>query len=459
MEPPITVSGVHDLASLLVAPRESLDTELKSWLDLDQIHHQTRLAKELIALANHGGGRVIIGFHDNGEADLERPDDLSGYNTDRVNSIVARYAQPTFHVTVDIVRQPESREAYPVLTVPGNLAVPVICRRDYEDPRGSYVLRNGACYVRRPGPSSEPPRDAIEWRALLDRCIRSGRAELLDSLRHILRDPPETREQPGQSDALRWLDECRVAWEVALRDLPEDVREESVADHRVGQWEVAYSIRPLPSPEEAIGLPLLKRSLIEASNVSASGWPPFKASGAVEVVPYMGAVRGWCRPVPRRMFNDAAHTDFWMLSPSLLGAHLRGLQEDCADGREPGTVLFRDVPPYRAVEVLLHIQRLATTLGIAEGDVSLVFRYRGLTGRSLVSSSGTGWLEDARGGESRVDMGTGTTSFSLGSITPDHVGIITRLLSPIYMLFDFFELRERDVERWLATFPRRLLSP
>jgi hypothetical protein len=41
---------------LLSEPRETLDVEHKEWLDLADNDHRATVAKEIIALANHGGG-------------------------------------------------------------------------------------------------------------------------------------------------------------------------------------------------------------------------------------------------------------------------------------------------------------------------------------------------------------------------------------------------------------------
>ncbi len=56
------------LADLLREPRETLEVELKNWLDIvGSNEHKATLAKELIALANHGGGYVVFGFDETGD--------------------------------------------------------------------------------------------------------------------------------------------------------------------------------------------------------------------------------------------------------------------------------------------------------------------------------------------------------------------------------------------------------
>ena len=47
---------------LLANPKESLDIEIKGWLDLSASRDKATLAKAALALANHGGGLIILGL-------------------------------------------------------------------------------------------------------------------------------------------------------------------------------------------------------------------------------------------------------------------------------------------------------------------------------------------------------------------------------------------------------------
>ena len=50
------------LLELLRNAAEDLTFEIKEWLDLTQNVHKAKLAQAMIALANHGGGAVLIGY-------------------------------------------------------------------------------------------------------------------------------------------------------------------------------------------------------------------------------------------------------------------------------------------------------------------------------------------------------------------------------------------------------------
>ena len=57
-----------DLNDLIEIPRETLEIELKKWLDLSEPVVRANIARHLAALANYGGGYLVFGFED----DLKR---------------------------------------------------------------------------------------------------------------------------------------------------------------------------------------------------------------------------------------------------------------------------------------------------------------------------------------------------------------------------------------------------
>src|SRR5262249_38282015 len=50
------------LLELLRNPAEDLSFEIKEWLDLRDNVHKAKLAQAIIALANHGGGALLLGY-------------------------------------------------------------------------------------------------------------------------------------------------------------------------------------------------------------------------------------------------------------------------------------------------------------------------------------------------------------------------------------------------------------
>lgn len=177
----------EDLGELLRAPREQLDIEIKQWMDPADKSDQARFAKALLALRNHGGGYLIVGFKDGHPVvpDADRPANLEGFSSDAFNNIIKRYAEPAFHCTSHVVAHPLSGECYPVVVVPGGAKAPVRCRSD--SPDGGKTVHVDTYYVRRPGPESSPPQSGAEWDALLERCLLHRKDELLKSFAAILK--------------------------------------------------------------------------------------------------------------------------------------------------------------------------------------------------------------------------------------------------------------------------------
>lgn len=123
-----------------------------------------------------------------------------------------------------------------------------------------------------------------------------------------------------------------------------------------------------------------------------SGWPPFWVPTRPELAPREvdGAIECWLAPESiageERLFQDAAHCDFWRAAPSGRMFLLRGYQEDGQETFPPGTVMDTMLPVWRMGETLLHAERLAPLLRKSNiGTVTIRFRalYWGLSGRVL----------------------------------------------------------------------------
>jgi hypothetical protein len=110
------------LQDLLAYPREGLDVELKGWLDLSVEEARANLAQAILALANHGGGYIVIGFAEkqgNWIPAKPRPKALNDFSQDSINGIVQRYGDPSFHCELHLVAHPTNGASFPIVVVPG----------------------------------------------------------------------------------------------------------------------------------------------------------------------------------------------------------------------------------------------------------------------------------------------------------------------------------------------------
>ena len=107
----------QELQPLISQPREDLSAEYKGWLDISKNEHKGLLAKAAIAMANHGGGYIVIGFAETGGrlTSQPQPSHTSEITQDSVNNTVARYCSPSFHCRLYNVEHPDTKVRHPVL--------------------------------------------------------------------------------------------------------------------------------------------------------------------------------------------------------------------------------------------------------------------------------------------------------------------------------------------------------
>ncbi|UCH86936.1 MAG: putative DNA binding domain-containing protein [Dehalococcoidia bacterium] len=424
------------LDDLVTFPRENLETELKSWLNLGDDMDRANLARALIALANHGGGYVLIGFVEKKGEWLPaepRPTDLSGYSVDDCNSVLARYAEPQFHCDIYHATRHDSGLRFPVVVVPGGHGVPIRSRRD--DPQRKHIRQN-EYYIRRPGPKSEPPQSGQEWDDLIRRCIQAAREELLEDIRRIIYGPgglsPPSESAVRELDA--WEKESEERWLELIHQQFPSIHQSPFA---FGVWMTSYILRG------KFHKPSLGDLLDILSQVKGheTGWPPWwvPTRSGIAPHPYKGAVECSLIDISR----DSAHSDFWRASRSGRMFLVRGYQEDSPENEtyKPGTVFDLTLPVWRVGEVLLHASRLAAALqggDAGDSEVQVKMRWTGLKGRELVTWAQPPILLD----EGRICHQEEVESeliipvSDISSQLPEFVAQLTR---PLYEVFDFFQ--------------------
>lgn len=143
--------SIEELRPLIAQPREDLAVEYKSWLDVaGSTEHKAVLAKAAIAIANHGGGYIVIGLEDQGHqlVPVAKPAAISELSQDVVNAAVHRFATPPFHCELYHVPYAATGTTHPVIAVPGNMTEPVMSKRDC-----AGVISQNRVYIRKPGPA------------------------------------------------------------------------------------------------------------------------------------------------------------------------------------------------------------------------------------------------------------------------------------------------------------------
>lgn len=440
------------LAELLRDPRETLDIEIKTWLDLGLREHQALLAKAIIALANHGGGFIIVGFERVGDRlapGAARPESFASYNADAVNGIVHRYAEPSFHCDLRIIPHPSTNERFPVVVVPGGQRVPIRSKRDGPDGKG---IQKDVYYIRRPGPQSEPPQSSREWDDLVQRCVRAGRELLLSSVRDILSGRLSDSPPPGSASMLaldKMVEQSITKWQSLIEKLPPA----SSARCPHGYWWVAYRVSGVRESLTAGEL----REIMSSKRIKHTGWPPWWVPTREGIRPYpsAGGIECWLGGDSDNQFRDAASSDFWRASPKGLFFLLRGYDEDGQhiEPDKPGTIMSIVVTIWRVGECLRHAEDMALEIGDINAKVLFRVHWTGLQGRWLRAPhryyfwEPKQWKSDETAVSAEVSVDAAKIGISLAEL-------VHELLTPLYERFDFYrpdiDLIQKELEQMLA---------
>ena len=459
------------LADFLANPRETREVELKRWLDLSKAENRGKVARHLMALANYGGGWLQFGFAQQSSGLFTHEGiacpDQSRYSTDAINDIVARHASPRFHCETFWEECEENCPGpHALIRVSGDHKVPIICARSGADPGNDP--KKGATYDRLPGPESSPISDANDWHELLERCLRARRDELVASIQTAIGligpadlaralqkseapnneqgAPPEPEPQraPAAATLENWVTESRARLTERLAEPHENP--DLYAD---GAWSFAYAVDPPPAPP--VGLGELKEILLEVVG-RETGWPAWwwpTADDDRSPHPVGETIECWMRG---GTLSDSAHADFWRASGRGELYLLRGYDEDSASERSPahshlksGVVLDPAIVVWRVGECLLHAERMARRLD-AE-SVLVDIQWEGLKGRVLDS------LEPMRrfysSGTCKQDTAQSQMTIKADVISGTLPELVRKLTAPLFVQFDFFEMRLEDIEREL----------
>lgn len=232
----------QELETLFGLQDETLNTEFKAWLDLATPHGRATIAKSAIAMANHGGGTIIMGMGGKPATSTKRPDEFARYTADAVNAAVNRYADPNISCEVLHLNHPATGHEHALILVSGGTSVPVMSVKELPG-----TIAQQRCYIRKPGPKSEEPYTAEEWRGLLNRCVQNGRDNLLDSIRTIFYGLQPATVQPVVNKLRDFSDQALARWEVLTKPLSPT----EPARMPLGSYELGFEIEHV-QPQETV---------------------------------------------------------------------------------------------------------------------------------------------------------------------------------------------------------------
>lgn len=446
-----------DLQDLVDNPRENLEVELKGWLDLTLPEVRAELAKDICALANHGGGYLVFGFADNL---TEQPTfvGITAYTRDNFNAIVRKYLQPTVNCEATILTSSISTEQHAVVWVPGLLTTPLCAKADGPKDQGGRIqgVKIGCHYVRDTGPASVPINNPGLWAPVIHRCVTNDRAHLSETIQAIIRQPDREAREPSVQHALLEWDRKSLGRFLAL--MPGDPVFGLPVSYREHHMQFSYAISHDASESLATGrlLPLVGELNHEVRDLVWTGWSMFYPFTRDPIRPYLFTEHldgGDIDLVEANLMADpsplAGFPDFWRIAINGMATQFRSYFEDrpreaeSTSQPEPGSSVS---PRYMACllgELVRHARALASQFETADA-VYFLCSWKGLAGRRLFDPDGGPWHVRVCRADARVSSGR----WPVPALTEGWPEIVADLLSQLTVLFDGLQISANAVAEW-----------
>ena len=445
-----------DLKDLVDYPVENLGVELKEWVDLSDNVVRAKIARHVAALANHGGGYIVIGFCDDGTVAGKRPADLGPYNRDTFAAIVKKYLSPHFHCDVTAVPA-SSDELYPIVRVPSHRSAPICAKASgpHDKNNKPQGIVQGTYYLRLPGPESAPITTHDQWQGVIRRCVLAERDFIVEALSGLA-DTSGNKLDDHAEVLSQFHGNCRERFRHLVSRSTKLVWSVPLAEN---YYQLSYRIISTEDAEISAEkfIPLLNRANVELRDIVWTGWSMFYPFTRPEIRPVVEpeTIDGNDTDVyVTSHVNDQTTTttmpDYWRMTRTGMASLVRGYRED--RGREPddGETRFSPYILVREItELLGHALIVAKDFPHAE-RIEFIGSWNGLSGRVLVGRDGTTWdyYEQTAKSNSRTIKG----AWSNPKLQGAWVEIVTDLANRILILFDRYQVSEQQVNSMAASF-------
>jgi hypothetical protein len=433
-----------DLNELVDDPVEREAVEYKASLDLSDAVTKAKLARHIAALANFGGGHIVLGFSD----DLTPSSaPLPAINRDTIALIVKAYLEPVFQCDVRLVTS-RLGNSHTVIIVPSHGGAPICARAaGPQVDKKTQGIQQGTYYIRKPGPASEAILTAAEWAPVIRRCALFERTSILAALQTALDGGPPTVSLQQQLDA--WHSAAAAAYR---RDLAEHGDPLGVATRH---FQFSYLIDPADEgPSAGSFIAELERANNQVDAEIYDGWGMFhifhgERGARFRTDPEIE--KGELEFVETNFIRDGSKvgaTDLWRIAPIGLATIARGFFED-SNGDRPGSyVAGESFSPNWLVQNVAEIVAHARALSAAyPRSASVLFRceWTGLAGRSIHDPFRGRW--GFTGHASAEDRRVSTATVSVGELSADRFRVIETLVGPVARAFGIGSVLNAD---WIA---------
>lgn len=445
--------------ALLQRPAESLNVELKNWIDPRTPEGQAKIVKAVFALRNRNGGFLIIGFNNSSlQPDPYILDESQQvlFHPDRVQELISRHIHDAFEVTVEF--RSVDGQNHPVIVVPEGVRIPASVKTALSGPGNKPLLVSGDIYFRTLSANGIPSSAKMHSRdlpALLEICFDNREADIGRFL----------RRQLGASET------AKLATIIGQTLLPKEKlldRAYAVIENGKKAFEAALQRQPIAEDRllvlnnltMAVGMALDPKKLgalptqaflnsVAGSNPQYTGWPVWLDGRSMSVQDRPYVVDGcWDTLINALEDHWSSHLEFMRFNPEGEFFLRRAMQDDFSEKIAAGTALDPTLMVYRVAEVLAVGINIARAIGWSEEDkAGFSFEWSGLDGRRLVE-----WADPMRffggggGGESNSKTVRSFVDIPLDTPHSALAPHVATIVAPLFAAFDGHQMAASHIE-------------
>lgn len=441
--------------ALVERPTEGLSIELKRWIDPDRPEGAAKIVKAALALRNHGGGDLVIGFDDDThEPDRDSaPQDVeAAFHIDKIQALISRYASEPFEVSVEFPER--DGQPYPVLSIPSGVRTPVAAKRELRSADGRTLISVNDVYIRSLRSNNTPSTTKATWKdwpSIIEVCFDNREADIGRFLRrHLGGLTPEVVQgalgsiASGLQPEVTTKDRLQSYLQESAERYSTVVEEREVQLPSHGAWEVGLLLIG-DIPPHSVNQAFL--NLLNANNPRYNtSWPIWQDSRIFpdEFKP-RPSENAW-EALIVTLDPPLPYIDFMRLGPEGRFYFRQALYEDMRD-LEPMKYLDFTIPIKKAAEAIAVGIAFAKAMGcdVEKTQLAFGFRWTKLNGRELVS-----WIEPTRylrpigsayqdGVSVFVEVPLETPLSALGEY-------VNQAVKPLFEIFNGFELSQDVIE-------------
>ena len=389
------------LQSLVERPRETINIELKSWIDPKSPEGEQKIARAALALRNQNGGYLVIGFNDK----TCKPDPVPAgvnvrlqYHTDEIQRIVSRYASHPFVIETHF--QETGGVEYPLIRIPAGFKTPVVCKADLlgkgPDGKERFLLRAKDIYVRTVDTNhtvSSAPGNGRDIEELVERCFQNREADYTALLSKVFQAIPSGNlaaifKAIGavSETGLEALEGFETIFDKGEQRYSAAMAGRAVYHHFEGFLNIALVIQGLTKTWEP-SFDFLET--LRIGNPELTGWPIWLVGLSLpnpDEHPYF-----WHDTYEQYIYRRAdairrGHLDFAIFNPKGRLFLRRAFEDDMGpDGeRQKAKTIEIYIQGFRIAEALAVGRAFANALGASvETTLSFAFRWSGIKNREI----------------------------------------------------------------------------